>query len=163
MKDNKNDLKKTLKTWAIICFILGIIVYPLTNLMPLNKKIYSVSFSMLTSSSSGFTILGLVILLDILPKRSQTMQSIVNITIRPFLWLGRNPLFVFVFMDLLAIIMIKYIIIDDKSIWSWFYKYCFREWIDNDNVASVVFACFFLALWMAAAAVLYWKKIFIRL
>ena len=91
------------------------------------------------------------------------MQSIVNITIRPFLWLGRNPLFVFVFMDLLAIIMIKYIIIDDKSIWAWFYKYCFREWIDNDNVASVVFACFFLALWMAAAALLYWKKIFIRL
>jgi len=31
-------------------------------------------------------------------------------------------------MDLLAIAMIKLIIVDDKSIWAWFYHYCF-SWI----------------------------------
>jgi hypothetical protein len=66
-------------------------------------------------------------------------------------------------MDLLAIIMIKLIIIDDRSLWSWFYKICFRSWIDNDYIASVVFACFFLLLWTLAAALLFKKEIFIRI
>jgi predicted acyltransferase len=142
---------------------MGLFVYPLTRLMQLNKKIYSISFAFLTSSSSGFTVLLFVILVDLLPEKKPEIKRIVNFMIQPFLWLGRNPLFVFIFMDLLAIFMIKYIIIDDRSIWSWFYKYCFRTWIPNDNVASVMFACFFLILWTLAAGLLFKKNIFIRL
>lgn len=56
----------------------------------------------------------------------------MDIITLPFVWLGRNPLFVFVSMDVVAIAMIKWIIIDDRSIWSWFYKYAFHTWI-NDN------------------------------
>lgn len=163
MKDNKNDIRKTLKKWGIIVFILGLTVYPLTKMMPLNKKIYSASFALLTSSSSGLTILLLVILIDILPKKNHVANQIATILSRPFIWLGRNPLFVFIFMDLLAIIMIKLIIVDDKSIWAWFYHYCFKSWISDNEVCSVVFACFFLILWTCAAGLLYWRKIFIRL
>lgn len=153
----------TLKRWGVIVVMLGVIVYPLTKLMPLNKKIYSASFAMLTSSSSGLTILLLVIFIDILPKRNYKAEKVVKIVSRPFIWLGRNPLFVFIFMDLLAIIMIKLIIVDDKSIWSWFYHYVFSSWISNHEVCSVVFACFFLVLWTCAAGLLYRMKIFIRL
>lgn len=131
MKDHKGDIKRTLKKWGVIVLILGLTVYPLTKLMPLNKKIYSASFALLTSSSSGLTILLLVILIDILPKKNETANKITTILSRPFIWLGRNPLFVFIFMDLLAIIMIKLIIVDDKSIWSWFYHYCFSSWISD--------------------------------
>jgi heparan-alpha-glucosaminide N-acetyltransferase len=70
MKDNKNDIMKTLKRWAILCFILGITVYPMTKIMPLNKKIYSGSFALLTSASSGATILLMVLLIDILPTKN---------------------------------------------------------------------------------------------
>ena len=70
MKDHKGDIKRTLKKWAIIVLILGLTVYPMTKLMPLNKKIYSASFALLTSASSGLTILLLVILIDILPKKN---------------------------------------------------------------------------------------------
>lgn len=70
MKDHKGDIKSILKKWAIIIVMLGLIVYPMTKLMPLNKKIYSASFALLTSASSGLTILLLVILIDILPKKN---------------------------------------------------------------------------------------------
>lgn len=70
MKDHKGDIKSILKKWAIIIVMLGLTVYPMTKLMPLNKKIYSASFALLTSASSGLTILLLVILIDILPKKN---------------------------------------------------------------------------------------------
>ncbi len=69
MKDNKDDIKKTLTRWGIICFILGITVYPMTKIMALNKKIYSGSFALLTTASSGATILLMVLLIDILPSK----------------------------------------------------------------------------------------------
>ena len=142
---------------------MGLCVYPLTHLMQINKKIYSISFAFLTSSSSGLTVFFFVIFIDILPESKPKIKKFINLITQPFLWLGRNPLFIFVFMDLLAILMIKYLIIDEKSIWSWFYKYCFKTWITNDNIASVIFACFFLILWTLAAGLLYKKNIFIRL
>ncbi len=163
MKDHKGQLTRTLKRWAIIVLILGLAIYPMTKLMPLNKKIYSASFALLTSSSSGLTILLLVLIIDILPSRNQRFKKIVSLLTSPFIWLGRNPLFVFVFMDLVAIVMIKLIIIDERSLWSWFYKDCFSSWISDGHVASVVFACFFLIVWTCAAGLLYKKKKFIRL
>lgn len=163
MKDHKGDIRTTLRKWAVIVVMLGVIVYPLTKLMPLNKKVYSASFAVLTSSSSGLTILLLVILVDILPKKNYKVERVVGVVSRPFIWLGRNPLFVFIFMDLLAIIMIKLIIVNDKSIWNWFYHYVFSSWISDHEVCSVVFACFFLLLWTCAAGLLYRRKIFIRL
>jgi len=77
MKDNKENLKKTLKMWLIISVILGIIVYPLTNLMPLNKKLYSISFAVLTSASSGLTLIFFVITVDILPSKYAFWKGIV--------------------------------------------------------------------------------------
>lgn len=70
MKDNKDSLKRTLKKWVIICVILGLAIYPATRMMPLNKKIYSASFALLTSCSSGLTITLFVLLIDILPSNS---------------------------------------------------------------------------------------------
>jgi predicted acyltransferase len=66
---------------------------------------------------------------DVLTTKNQTYSRIISITTKPFVWLGRNPLAIFVLMDLLAIFMIKYIIIDDKSAWSHFYHYAFATWI----------------------------------
>jgi len=129
MKDNKGDIKKTIKYWTLTSLILGVCVYPLTRIMPLNKKLYSTSFALLTSCTSGLTIIFFMLLIDILPQRNQTLKKVMHVITQPFIWLGRNPLFVFVIMDLVAILLIKYIIIDDKSLWSLFYKYVFKSWI----------------------------------
>ena len=82
---------------------------------------------------------------------------------RPLIWLGRNPLFVFVFMDALAIILIKYFIINDKSAWALLYKHAFKSWITNDQICSVAFSSFFLIIWTAIAGLLHRKQIFLKL
>lgn len=96
MKDNKTEVKKTLKQWLIISFILGLSVYPLTRLMPLNKKMYSASFAVLTACVAGVAIILFVILVDLLPRYNEPAKRIVNVCITPFIWMGRNPLFIYV-------------------------------------------------------------------
>ena len=100
---------------------------------------------------------------DVLTTKNQTYSRIISVTTKPFVWLGRNPLAIFVLMDLLAIFMIKYIIIDDKSAWSHFYHYAFATWISNKEVASTVFSLFFAILWTIIAAIMFRYNIFIRL
>lgn len=130
MLENKNT-HKTLKMWVIISLICGLIVYPLTYLMPLNKKIWSISFVFATVGISGLSLTFFAIVVDIFGAHGRIYSKVINFLTRPLLWLGRNPLIIFVLMDALAIILIKYIIIDDKSAWSHFYHYVFASWISD--------------------------------
>ena len=97
--------------------------------MPLNKKIWSISFVFTTVGISGLTLTFFAIIVDILGAKGKIYSKIINFLIRPLLWLGRNPLIIFVLMDALCIILLKYIIIDDKSGWGEFYHYVFASWI----------------------------------
>ncbi len=131
--------------------------------MPLNKKIYSISFAALSTSISGITIMIFYYLLDVYGKGNEQFSKIVNLISSPLFWLGRNPLFVFVGMDALTIILIKYITIDGKSAYHQFYHYCFKSWISNAHLCSTVFALFFVILWTVLAGLLHWRRIFIKL
>lgn len=163
MMDNKNEINKIMKLWIATSLLLGVMVYPLTLMMPLNKKIWSISFVFLTTAVSGLSLTFITYVVDVLGSKYEKYGKIVNIVTRPFIWLGRNPLAIFVLMDVLAILLIKYIIIDDKPAWSHFYHYVFASWISNSEVASTIYALFFAILWTAVAAVLFRFNIFIRL
>ena len=163
MMDNKNEINKIMKLWIATSLLLGVMVYPLTLMMPLNKKIWSISFVFLTTAVSGLSLTFITYVVDVLGSKYEKYGKIVNIVTRPFIWLGRNPLAIFVLMDVLAILLIKYIIIDDKPAWSHFYHYVFASWISNSEVASTIYALFFAILWTAVAGVLFRFNIFIRL
>ena len=105
MLDNKADIKRTLLTWVIISVIVGVAGYPLTFLMPLNKKIYSTSYLFLTIGVAGLTLSFLVIVVDLVGKSNQIYQKVVKVVTFPFVWLGRNPLAVFVVMNLASSFM----------------------------------------------------------
>ncbi len=130
MLENKNT-HKTLKMWIAISLICGAIVYPLTFLMPLNKKIWSISFVFATIGISGLSLTFFAIIVDIFGAQGKIYSKVINFLTRPLLWLGPNPLIIFVLMDALAIILIKYIIIDDKSAWNHFYHNVFASWISD--------------------------------
>jgi predicted acyltransferase len=68
MKDFKQQTTKTLITWVLISIMMSLVSYPLTKLMPLNKKIYSISYTTLTIAISGLTLTLFVILIDIIPE-----------------------------------------------------------------------------------------------
>ena len=131
MMDNKANTKKMLTLWIITSLILGSVVYPLTLMMPLNKKIWSISFVFLTTSVTGLSLTFITYFVDILGSKHEKYGKIINIITTPFIWWGRNPLAIFIIMDVIAIIMIKYIIVDHKSAWYYFYHYAFATWISN--------------------------------
>ncbi len=125
MLDNKQNVNKTLFIWGIFSLILGSVVYPLTFLMPFNKKIWSISFVFLTSAASGVALIVITYLCDILPNKKAGYSRICKVITQPMIWLGRNPLAIFVMMMVYSIILSDYIIIDDKSAYYWIYYYLF--------------------------------------
>lgn len=163
MQDNKGQNNKMLRLWIVASLILGFFVSPLAILMPLNKKIWSISFVFITTAISGLSLTFITYFVDLLGPRYPKYGKVINIIVKPFIWLGRNPLAIFVLMDALAIILIKYIIINEKSAWAHFYHYVFASWISNSEVASTIYALFFVILWTVVAGLLYRFKIFIRL
>lgn len=152
-----------LTLWITISLIAGALVYPMTLLMPLNKKLYSSSFTLIVVAVSGAVLTFFYIVVDLLPAHRPQAKRIVEILTAPFLWLGLNPLAIFVLMDLVAIFMILYIKINDVSIWTQFYRHVFASWIDNHQVGATVFACFFLLVWVAVAGLMHRFKIYVRL
>ena len=163
MTDHKNQTSKILKLWtgvSLACVLIGGFG---EFLMPLNKKIWSTSFVFMTAGITGFSLTLLTLLVDVLGSSLGLYSKVVRVVTKPFVWLGRNPLIIFILMDVVAIIMIKYITISDKSLWAQFYHYAFASWITNETVCSTVFACFFAVVWMAVAGILFKFKIFIRL
>lgn len=152
-----------MRRWIITSLLFGVMVYPLTLMMPLNKKIWSISFVFLTTAVTGLSLTFITFAVDVLGPKHEKYNKIITIITKPFIWLGRNPLAIFVLMDLLAIFMIKYIIINEKSSWSHFYHYVFASWISNKEVASTIFACFFAIIWTVVGWLLFRFKIFIRL
>jgi len=131
MGKEKGNPKRLITLWLSISIIAGLLVYPMTWLMPLNKKLYSTSFTLIVVAISGSVLTFLYIIVDLLPSYMPKTKKIIEIVTAPFLWLGLNPLSTFVLMDLLAIFMILYIKIDGKNVWGLFYKFVFRTWISN--------------------------------
>jgi predicted acyltransferase len=159
----KHEPQKMLTIWITISVIAGALVYPMTLLMPLNKKLYSASFTLIVVAISGAVLSFFYVLVDLWPVNRPRVKRVVGIVTAPLLWLGLNPLAIFVLMDLLAIFMIIYIKIDDVSIWTQFYRHVFASWINDHQVGAIVFACFFLLLWTAVAGLMHRFKFYVRL
>ena len=105
MQDNKNNIKKTLTLWTIFSLLLGAMVYPLTFAMPINKKMWTISYVFLTTATSGLSLVLITYFVDVLSGRNHTYKKIVDIITTPFIWLGRNPLAIFILMEALSIIL----------------------------------------------------------
>ena len=60
--------------------------------MPFNKKLWTLSFALFTSGTAGVTLIFCYIFVDYYhTKISQVMKW-------PFIWLGMNPLFIYLAM-----------------------------------------------------------------
>jgi predicted acyltransferase len=101
----------------------------MTLLMPFNKQLYTSSFTLIVVAVSGAALTFMYIIVDILPSHYPKLKKCVETITAPFKWLGLNPLAIFVGMDLLALFLIIYIKIDDKTVWNLFYKNAFHSWI----------------------------------
>ncbi len=115
--------------------ILGVTVYPLTRMMPLNKKMYSASFAVLTACVAGGAIVVFVLIVDILPGRSDKAKRVINILITPFIWMGRNPLFMYVISEVFSTTVQEYIKVGDDMLDDAISKWL-SSWIWDPHVAE---------------------------
>lgn len=165
MREHKNERKLMYRDWGIIITFCGLCSGLFYLVMPYNKKLWSTSFALVTIAISGSFLILMIIVIDELTQRRPNGKYawIVDIVTRPLVWLGMNPLAIFVLMDLLAIIMIRCIIIHGVSAWGWFYHYVFASWLKNTYLCSTIFSLFFAVLWIFVAWVMFRFKIFIKL
>lgn len=163
MSKYKETPKKLVFAWLSIAVILGAITYPMYLLTPFNKKIYTPSFILVVGAVTGAALTFFYFIVDILPTMIPKSQRVIEMITSPLLWLGLNPLAIFVLMDLLAIFFILYIHIDGVSLWSQFFRHVFASWISNEDVSSLLFGFFFVVLWTVVAGIMHRFKIYVRL
>ena len=89
-KGQKMDL---LFYWFLLSIISITVGYEITFGDACNKKRWSVSFAFITSGITGAALCICFAFVDILDKK-----IIKDTLVKPFLWLGMNPLFIFVAM-----------------------------------------------------------------
>jgi len=131
MSKHKHQARRMVLYWFLVAALFGVAAYPMTLLMPLNKKLYSASFTLIVVAVSGASLIFFYLLVDLLPSWKPSLRKVVELVSAPLRWLGLNPLAIFVLMDVVAIVLIIYIKIDDRSLWSLFYREVFGSWIDN--------------------------------
>jgi predicted acyltransferase len=163
MSKHKSNPKLLISYWLIIAAALGVLIYPAHSFTPFNKKIYTPSFILVVGAVSGASLTFFYFIIDVLPTTKPKLARIIEVITRPLLWLGLNPLAIFVLMDLLAIFMILYIKVGGKSLWVQFYNHVFGSWISNQPIGALVFCFFFVVLWTIVAGIMHRFKLYIRL
>lgn len=163
MFDYKTQPKKIVRTWITASVLCGLIALPLVWLMPLNKKIWSISYTFLTICTSGISLALITILVDMVQKQNRKYQKIVGIVSALFIWFGRNPLAIFVSRDFLDDVFNSYVIINGKETWYYIYHYVFATWISDEHLGAVLFSLLLLLIFVLEAYLLHRNGIFIRL
>ncbi len=134
--------------------ILAALVW--NSFFPINKKLWSSSFVLLTTGIDLAIIGGLIFLVEILkagqPERGWT---------KFFTIFGKNPLFIYLLSELLAITMYQVNVTRKQSVFSWVNNGFFQR-VAPGPVGSLFFAVFFM---MVCWSVGYWldkRKVYIR-
>ena len=162
MSDNKGQIKKILILWSLFSLILLVTVYPLTFLMPINKKIWSISFVFVSCGIAGLCLTFLTYTIDVIGAEDNQYSRIVKEVSKPFIYLGRNPLAVYVLM-MAAQSILAMIPVTDDGLWDAIYYSCFESWIPGKEVASTIYGLFWLIIWILVGWIMFKKNIFIRL
>jgi predicted acyltransferase len=81
--------------------------------MPLNKRLYGITFLFLVLSISAASLSSFLFLVDIVPKTYKKSAKIIRTVTQPLTWLGLNPLAIFVIMQVAAMILNNWITFDD--------------------------------------------------
>ncbi len=129
--------------------VLGALTWDMV--FPINKKLWTSSFVLLTCGIDLLVIGFLIFVIEIKDYRNWT--GFFNV-------FGKNPLFIYLLSELLLISM--YVItIGDKSLWEWIYDNIFAA-VMGPYIASFLFAVAYMLVCWLVGYVLDKRKIYIR-
>ncbi|KAL9650822.1 hypothetical protein ABK040_001872 [Willaertia magna] len=126
--------------------------------LPIGKKLWTTSFSFVTSGIACLFLAIVMYVVDIL-KFNKYWTS-------PFVWIGTNPLVMYVVPTFVVVIMAKiYVPYQGKetNLFNFLYYNIAASWIKPSQLAAALFGLGYELLFIPLAFVLYWRKIFIKL
>lgn len=124
-------------------FALLVLAYFWNLLFPINKKLWTSSFVLLTVALDLFLIASIVYVIDLRKRKGWTYFFEV---------FGRNPLFIYLLSEVLAIFLYTFRTGSGKSYFQWAYENSFG--ILGGRVGSLLFAlafmmiCWLVGLWL---------------
>ena len=123
---------------------------------PINKKLWSSSFVLLTTGIDLTIIAGLIYLVEIqkagVPEKGWT---------KFFTVFGKNPLFIYLLSELLAILLYQINVTRKQSVFSWINNVFFQR-VAPGPVGSLFFALSFMMLCWSVGLWLDKRKVYIR-
>jgi predicted acyltransferase len=147
----KGSTYEAISKLLLIGFVLTFIGYLWDLSFPVNKKLWTSSFVMLTIGLDCILIAGLMYIIEFYKKKRWTNF---------FEIFGKNPLFIYVFSELLLITMLKIHMADSTTVFSWIYNHFFvyaGAYFGSFLYAiSFMLFCWSIGWWMDK------KKIYIR-
>jgi predicted acyltransferase len=159
----KGNTRKTVEWLMIVGLGLGIIGTIWHEFFPVNKKIWTSSYTVLTTGMATLFI-GFFIYLFEIKKLPQIFGKFFNA-------FGKNPLFIFVLSGalprLLGLIRIPNGL-DDKGVQkftsplAWLYKNVFKDWSSDLQVGSFAYAIFMILFYWLIAYIMDKKKIYVK-
>lgn len=143
------DRLNRLFLYGSICVIAGFL---LQDLCPLNKKVWSPTFVLVTCGFSALTLSVLLWYIDV--TRSYRKTRIFEI-------FGVNPLFCYVLSEILYILADS-LPLQEESLHDILYA-CLSGWLGDNAFTSFTYAFLFVAAVWLVGAFLYKKKIYIKI
>ena len=158
----KGNNASLMKMWLLLTATLVLIGAFFLIWEPVNKKIWTIPFAFFTSALTGGALCLIFGIVDVLDK-----PVIKEKFIQPFLWLGMNPLFIYIAMTFYNTFMGENIKFTSDGVLYKLQEYIdekfFNSWIGNEYVSSLLVAVLNLSIWVLLAYLLYLKKIFIKI
>jgi predicted acyltransferase len=140
--------------WGFVATVAGLV---LDRWFPINKNLWTSSYVLFTAGMALLLLAAIYYLVDVKHRDAWA---------RPFSVFGTNAIIAFFASTLLAKIAIITKLRaaggEPVSLQAWLYGHLFASWLP-DYVASLAWALVYVALWWGLMAVLYRRRIFIRI
>jgi predicted acyltransferase len=138
---------------------LGMVVGLVWNwAFPINKQLWTSSYVVFTAGMACTAIATCMWLVDLHNRRRWAM---------PFVMFGLNPIVAFVGSGLMARTIYTLVKVPAAgggymSLEEWIYRHFFLSWIPQPETASLAFAVMFVLVWLGIMAVLYRRRVFLK-
>jgi len=147
------------------CLVVGIFC----NIwMPYVRDCWTLSYALSTAGIAGIAQCVAYYVVDVAQWKE---NPALHLIIQPLVWIGSNPITIFVSMIAVEIIGQNAITglppvqasEQTSTLWEWVFQHGFCSWISSVPLASMIFAFAHLILWTLLAWLLYTVGLFIRL
>lgn len=147
----KGKTYETLTKLLLAGFALMVIAYFWNLVFPINKKLWTSSFVLHTAGLDCIILAGILYVIDFLH---------INRWTNFFEIVGKNPLFIYLLSELLAITLYTVHVDQETSLFGWIYQNIFSY--AGDYFGSFLFAITFMLLCWSVGYWLDKKKIYVR-